>query len=372
MFKKAILHLGLAKSGSTALQNFLFDNRGRLLARHDILYPGDEENHYHFPAFFSDRPQDLIQLNRLGIREERPAREFLGRYFARFEHERRTTRAKTLLLSSEYFSAMTAAELARLRSYLEQIAEELVLVAYVRDPWSFSISWLQQNLRDGSWHGSMRPGYYRGNVEILDTFAAVFGVKPRLRPYIAIEQVPFDVREDFARFLGIVPEADLLRMTPKAQNKAMGWKCACIVSHVNELFPSIDANGRYLKNARRDWVVEKILDNPIDDAPIRLSRRTARKIHLESDPDLARLRDEYLGGDDIFQRAYAEDRFSEHDDLISIDRLSRDDLVRALLQAQYAQADCGIKWMEEVAALMATKSWRLTTPLRAAYRLLRA
>jgi hypothetical protein len=309
-------------------------------------------------------------MNRLGIFEEKAAREFLDGFIADFERQVEKSKAQTLLLSSEYFAGMTGDELKRLKSYLGKLAQEIVLIAYVRDPWSFSTSLLQQNLRDGIWKGPIRPGYYRGNVEILDTFSEAFRVKPVVRAYAAVNRRPFDVVGDFLCFLGIQDRSEFLEDAPKESNVAVGWKAACLISHVNELFPGVDAGGRYVENPARDWVVEKIIESCVNDVPIRISAQTARKILLDSQQDLARLHEVYLGGDEVFLRAYEEASFDESDDLISIDRLEREDLIQVLSRAQYAQAEERMKWMEEVAAMRATKSWRMTAPLRAAYRLI--
>ncbi len=349
------------------LQKTLAANRELLLESHDILYPSHEESQFQLRAYFSDAPQDLIQLRRLGISDRQAATSFLDRYFAAFDRQIKGSRAQTLLLSSEYFSGMTDPELRRFRTYLEGIAEEVVLLAYVRDPWSFSVSWLQQNLRDGLWQGPIRPSYYRGNIEILDRFADAFGTRPCVRPYVAIHQKQLDVVEDFLQWIGITDTVGLLKRAPQKENAAMGWKCACIVSHLNALFPSVDPTGRYVGNPARDWIVEKVLAGGRNDQPIRISAQTARQIYVDSQQDMARLQQSYLGGEDVFFRAYEQASFADHDDLISIDGPERNELLAALFQAQYALA---VGWIEDVAAIRATKSWRITEPLRVVYRFL--
>jgi hypothetical protein len=349
-------------------------------------------------------------MNRLGIFEEQAARKFLDRFMSDFERQLGESKAQTLLLSSEYLSAMTEIELKRLKKYLEDVAEKTCLFCYVRDPWSFSISWLQQNLRDGFWKGAVRPSYFRGNVEIVDQFAETFGVKPTVRPYVAIDRRPLDVIDDFLRYLGISDRRDLVKTIPGRGNTAMGWTAACIVSRINELYPSVDASGHLAENPARDWVVEKVIESCQNDVPIRMSRQTAREIRLSAEQDLRRLHEVYLGGEDVYFRAYDGAAFDEVDDLISIDRLDRADLLQALLRAQIAQAQGGIRtWKqaeqdiaerdshiavllrvigererhialllreigehkEQIDAMQATKSWQVTRPLRAIYRLLR-
>jgi hypothetical protein len=337
-----VLHLGLAKTGSTALQGTLFANRERLMAQHGILYPGEAESHLHFASSFSRFPHTLIQMNRMGLYSEPAARSYLDRFLLDIERQIDQSAAHTVLLSSEYFSGMAAEDLAGLCSYLGKIADELVLFAYVRDPWSFAISLLQQHLRDGLWKGPLRPGYCRGNIEILDKFANAFGIKPVVRPYIAVNGKPIDVVDDFLRFLGIADSREFSRQAPEQANPSMGWKAACLISHVNELFPSVDASGTFIENPARDWVVEKILENTRDPPALRISRNTAQQILASARDDLARIQTEYLDGDEAFFQAYEQASFDESDDLVSIDRLERTDLTKLLLLAQYAQAQAGL------------------------------
>ena len=48
--RRCIVHFGLAKTGTSAIQEFFHANRKTLLAEYRILYPGEEVQHWHLKA----------------------------------------------------------------------------------------------------------------------------------------------------------------------------------------------------------------------------------------------------------------------------------------------------------------------------------
>lgn len=149
---EVILHVGFAKTGTSAIQAAFRLHKAPLLSL-GVLYPGTEDAHHHFQSMFADNPNTLIQICRLNLSSAQAATDFIDAYRAGFEAEVRKTKPRRIVLSSEYITAMNDGELRRLGDYLRGFAERFRVLAYMRDPWSFSISMAQQEFRDGRWSG---------------------------------------------------------------------------------------------------------------------------------------------------------------------------------------------------------------------------
>lgn len=147
--EEIILHVGFAKTGTTAIQRLLLQNKEQLLAQ-GVLWPGEEDNHYHLRSIISDDPDSQIQIGRLGLTKE-ATQAFLEKWRADFAAEIEAAKPQRIILSTEYLTGAAPHELARLREFLAPFGKRLRVLAYIRDPWSMAISTAQQNIRDGIW-----------------------------------------------------------------------------------------------------------------------------------------------------------------------------------------------------------------------------
>lgn len=202
---KILLHIGMPKAGSTALQNGLLAADAGLRAR-GILYPAGEglpnEHKLLLGGFLPyDRlPRRMRQAYR--DRRDRVA-EDVGTLCRRIERRIAASRAETLVLSSEaLFRAFSATEAAPLRALLGRFGPgRITVVAYVRRPSAFYLSFQQQNLKAAATISPPAPVPYRREIEsweaVADDVVAL--------PYEAEQLRDGDVVRDFvARFL---PEA---------------------------------------------------------------------------------------------------------------------------------------------------------------------
>lgn len=182
--RRMIVHLGLAKTGSTFLQQALFNSRAELLANHGILFPASGPNHWHFHSAVSTSPERLIQIRREGVTSPDKARAIANAFLDAYAEEVSATKPDTIIVSSEYFAAMSPEELARFARMLSGFADQLVGVVYLRDPWSFSISMMQQLIRDGMISAPFSFGYASGQIEILKRFEQIFGDNLIVRQFL--------------------------------------------------------------------------------------------------------------------------------------------------------------------------------------------
>lgn len=152
MFRKCFLHVGNPHAGSTSIQGALAD-QAALLLEHGFCYPTVERNH---GALAADKAPRSRRAKAITSRKRRNAEaqadlgEICEAFRAAFEREIAGTSAHTLLISSEFFVTLPVDELQALGAYLGQFAEEVIVVCYVRHPYSDFMSRLQHRTKRGN------------------------------------------------------------------------------------------------------------------------------------------------------------------------------------------------------------------------------
>jgi hypothetical protein len=94
--KRCILHIGQSKTGTTAIQSFLSQNR-KILKKKGVLYPGIKVNGVSQELFNHNAVADSLS----GLKSY-PDIE-VEEYFLQFKEELKANNCKTLLLSGEHF-----------------------------------------------------------------------------------------------------------------------------------------------------------------------------------------------------------------------------------------------------------------------------
>src|SRR5215216_4564781 len=172
--RKLILHFGLPKTGTSAIQRALFNQREELLKNHNTLYPGSYENHFFLQALFSKTPETLLQIQRLELESSKAIGRFLDDYRQNILAEIDKTQPHQIIISSEYFISMDVDELTAMYKFFKLFAENIQLFAYVRDPWSWSISLAQEHIRTGWWKKAVKVTYRDSVVNIFHKFEKAF------------------------------------------------------------------------------------------------------------------------------------------------------------------------------------------------------
>lgn len=169
-FTEVILHIGLGKTGTTAIQQTLLAGADRLEQHHDI----------HFPVKFDDpRPFGgnhtlfLRSLFQPGAETRRPnivaglgSAEALAQANAnlrtQFQAGFDNSNASRLLLSAEGVGHFTEASLANLMGWLCELSDSIRVIACLRHPRHALASEIQQRLKTGSLLKNMQlfPPYY--------------------------------------------------------------------------------------------------------------------------------------------------------------------------------------------------------------------
>lgn len=145
--RKAFLHVGMPKTGTTAIQAAMSGARAELRAN-GLLYPGGMVDHaLLIPEFHRLGPGHFHFKHRNIAAEEALLQ---SRYFWARICEEIEEFDGSVLLSSEYLYNMGPSGLGRLDHAFRQLGFDLSVVCYVRHPVSLAISSAQQNIKRGT------------------------------------------------------------------------------------------------------------------------------------------------------------------------------------------------------------------------------
>src|SRR5688500_10321695 len=143
------LHIGVHKTGTTSIQQTMKRQREMLL-EHDINYLGMRENH---GAVILSLLSDAPERYRRNVDKRRDTPEKAAAHNERNEQELlellSANRSSKLLISGEGLSMLPPASVAKLKEILDPYADAYRIIVYVRDPYEFTSSSVQQHFKAG-------------------------------------------------------------------------------------------------------------------------------------------------------------------------------------------------------------------------------
>lgn len=329
-----LLHIGFAKTGTTAIQRFLFANKDQLSAQ-GVLWPTSDDNHFHLRSIISDDAASQIQIRRLGLPEDRVP-PFLADWADRVAEEIAATKPKRILFSTEYLNGAAPHELQRLAAFLSRFSPRVRVLAYVRDPWSMAISLTQENIRTGLWVAPVPLSQAVRFGAAINHFQANLGHELEVHAYQS------DVISDFLEWTGIDVAYE---RTPRA-NRGMGLHTACVLAELNRLYPAFNEDGVFLQDHSRGWMAECIARSFVDEPPIRMTAATAASIEKQVRPDLDELQRRYFGGREVLSMDMRKIT-DEEDDRLHMGRLDSSVAAVGMLAAMRLLSDRALHYFYE-------------------------
>ena len=247
---RAILHIGLEKTGTSSLQEFLQLNRELLLEREQIWVPDFMGRGSQWPlavlAYAPSRCDDLTAP--LGSPEARRCR--LEEIAEQIRSSVQRGPDRVYCFSSEHLSSRltTSDELQRLRNFLRSLFEDVSLVLYLREPIRLAISHQSTFVKMGLGTFQLPTPQQLCEVfhfqAIVERWQSVFAGCLQVRLFDP--SLPgFDLIHDFAAAIGITSIEDYCR--PKHVNASLDWTCLRLLSHINQL--ALEQRGQPLPRA---------------------------------------------------------------------------------------------------------------------------
>ena len=200
MTKQLFIHLGIHKTGSTALQFFFAKNRERLKTM-GICYPRSKYSHiaHHNMGWSYDLETWAVE-NKIINQLRSPVEEWMDLIGDSREYGK-------VLLSSETLSSAKSHVVHQIKELLS--AHHVKLVIYLRRQDDMASSVLNEVIKDGTWRSIdlLRVPYNLNYLELVNRWAASFGKENVLiRPYESRQFYENNIFSDFMYYtFGIHP-----------------------------------------------------------------------------------------------------------------------------------------------------------------------
>jgi len=182
--KRAIIHLGMAKTGSSSIQSTLFNNLP-LLEKNGFRYLHEWElNHFFtFKCLFSPHPVSPTGTGDLGRspvkmkQRNKKAIDIMMQVIEKSECE-------TLILSGEYSSELWLdSTIENIKNFIHKYFLskniEVTIICFVRNPLTWLVSWMQQRLKKDGFVNKSSDFFeneikqYEGIINLFKHFSAI-------------------------------------------------------------------------------------------------------------------------------------------------------------------------------------------------------
>lgn len=251
MIKRAVIHIGIEKTGSTTIQKALFSTRSKLLSDAQILYPSMAANQsVYLGTMFRDKAPPKLQLIEPDATDESSVARVREKFRASLEADIADPGWHTLVISAESLCDFCPKAIARFIEWLTEYVSDISVVAYVRHPVDWTRSVVQERLKQGDTlellYKNMRgPSWRQRFTPWLD---AVGLARFRL---VSFE----DARENdgimasFCAAAGL-PRETILSLAPTiSANESMSLEAALLLDSLNRQRPMFVNNVRMPRRA---------------------------------------------------------------------------------------------------------------------------
>ncbi len=295
---KICLHIGLEKTGTTAIQHFLASNRQALQSK-GFYFPTSPGpySHVRLAAYCHDHDRKKHLAQMLGINDAQAITSFRTTFAADFDKEISKRRGK-IILSSEHCSSRlnSRSEIQALRDFLATYDDNPKIIVYLRR---------QDELLESTYSTSVKAGrtepfkiptaaaakHRYDYWHLLQLWSASFG-KQNIAVRLFEDAVTKhgSIIEDFAEAVGMT--FSLAGFTrPSIQNRRLGCDTVEFLRLLNQALPNFSELG---PNRSRAEVVRILEDLPAGDSRL-LTAAERLAFFARYKESNARVAAEYLG-----------------------------------------------------------------------------
>ncbi len=303
MARRAILHIGTYKTGSTSIQAFL-DLNAKLLRAQGAYFPsslGQPNQHGLAVYALSDRETTgLIRYLDLRDKEKRELRRLEIAEALTAELKSLDRGVTTVIFSNEHLCGLnTSAEVERVRELLAPHFDEIKVIVYLRRQDQRIISDYTQKVRDGYTKPldllAYEPAERRNYEAFLDKWAAVFGAGSiAARVFARSNFLNGDLIDDFLCAAGLAADPSFTR--PEIENLGLTHEAIEFLRAFNEHVPHYVDGARNPDRAR----LLPILKEEFAGDGVKVSRAKAAALLDLVRSSNAAIGAKYFGGDDPF------------------------------------------------------------------------
>ena len=251
LFERTYLHIGLGKTGSSAIQEQLYRNADLLEREYDIHYPRGlddsgvfDGNHSRFlSAMFVDgeelsRPQIVA-----GFKSRKEVEQYAAHTRARFEKGFAASSATRLLVSAEAVGHHSEQRLILLSQWLRQFSKEILIVACVRHPLEALSSEIQERLKRGFVLEDLyqTPPYYKLRNLFGRVDTAFSGCDVCIYDFARAAANPAGLAVALLEQIGV--QAALPVQPSRFTNTSMSQEAALLLSALNRSTPMVIGEG---------------------------------------------------------------------------------------------------------------------------------
>lgn len=240
--KKLVLHIGMAKTGTSSIQESL--GRGAAsLADQGVYYPQWKPyNHsFNFTVLFLENPRKSFHYQQLSPISDEDWQAELARLEDQWRVFFSAPGPGTWIVSAENLGRMSEAGLSALKAFVEPYFDEVLVVAYVRDPLRALKSQWEQNVKElrepTSAQALLRVTKQRQGYRFFQRWIEAFGRDNFvLRRFEPASFAGGNLLDDFLQAAQIELAAEL-ELPEQEANQSLGAEGAALLLAMNNRYP---------------------------------------------------------------------------------------------------------------------------------------
>ncbi len=248
---KALIHIGIEKTGTTTIQEFLHLNRDKL-ANQGVAYlqsPGLRNNRRLATYCMKNNKLD-DQVKDMGILSDAKRNEWKAKFRQNFDQEITNLDEKisSVIISSEHFHSRltTKEEVKNLLDFLSTYCNDIKILVYLRRQDKVAVSHYSTMIKFGDTRSNVFPDVppndpYYNYYDLIERWTTVFGKQNiDIRIFDKHKFVDGDLLQDFISATGLIDSDNFV--IPEKQNEKMSASVQHAVILMNHFFP------RYIKD----------------------------------------------------------------------------------------------------------------------------
>lgn len=306
--KRAILHIGTEKTGTTSIQKSLYENRIQLAAN-GMLFPASAGfiSNQNLVVYGKQSPEldlappslDVTDAEELAAWKQQFAHEHCAEVLA-FQARHKDS---TLIYSAEHLqSRLTAvSEIKRIARLLRPLFDQVEVVVYLRRQDLYALSAHSTSVRGGkqkafSFESINGQGPYYNYRLLLENWSEVFGQEAlRVRLFEKPRLTGSNVVTDFQSVTGI-DCLGLELVKPESVNEALSFTALSILQEFNKLDPSDSRLLGYSKPDVRVYLLEAVQNIQDSFGRVLPAKLAALTFYDHFKADNQWIADQWLGG----------------------------------------------------------------------------